>query len=247
METEGEEVNRILAILQVQGVSASYDKVPVLIDIDIEVEKNEVLAIIGPNGAGKTTLLRTITGLLKPIKGRILLEDHEITSLASHEIVRRGMAMVPEGRRVFPDMSVMENLLMGAYQLKSASDLNESLEYNFKLFPILRERKNQMGGTLSGGQQQMLAVARALMCKPKILLLDEPSMGLAPVVVDQLYDSLYELSKTGITMVVVEQNISEILAIASKAYVLQRGKVIMHGSAAELQDKNIAEMYLMGT
>lgn len=246
METEGEEVNRILAILQVQGVSASYDKVPVLIDIDIEVEKNEVLAIIGPNGAGKTTLLRTITGLLKPIKGRILLEDHEITSLASHEIVRRGMAMVPEGRRVFPDMSVMENLLMGAYQLKSASDLIESLEYNFKLFPILRERKNQMGGTLSGGQQQMLAVARALMCKPKILLLDEPSMGLAPVVVDQLYDSLYELSKTGITMVVVEQNISEILAIASKAYVLQRGKVIMHGSAAELQDKNIAEMYLMG-
>ncbi len=239
-------MNQILAVLKVQGVSASYDKVPVLVDIDMEVEKSEVLAIIGPNGAGKTTLLRTITGLLKPIKGRILLEDREITSLPSHEIVRRGMAMVPEGRRVFPDMSVMENLLMGAYQLKSSSDVKESLEYNFKLFPILRERKNQMGGTLSGGQQQMLAVARALMCKPKILLLDEPSQGLAPVVVDQLYDSLYELSKTGITMVVVEQNISEILAIASKAYVLQRGKVIMHGSASELRDKNIAEMYLMG-
>ena len=184
-------MNQILAVLKVQGVSASYDKVPVLVDIDMEVEKSEVLAIIGPNGAGKTTLLRTITGLLKPIKGRILLEDREITSLPSHEIVRRGMAMVPEGRRVFPDMSVMENLLMGAYQLKSSSDVKESLEYNFKLFPILRERKNQMGGTLSGGQQQMLAVARALMCKPKILLLDEPSQGLAPVVVDQLYDSLY--------------------------------------------------------
>lgn len=232
-------------LLRVQSISSGYYGVPVLVDIDMNVEKSEILGIIGPNGAGKTTLLRTITGLLKPSKGKVYLEDQDITSLPPHEIVRRGMAMVPEGRRVFPNMSVKENLLMGAYLIRQQPEFKDLLENTYKLFPILREREGQMAGTLSGGQQQMLAVARAMMSGPKLLLLDEPSIGLAPIVVDQLYDALYELSKTEITIVVVEQNIAKVLSMASRAYVLQNGKVVAHGPSAELQKKNLAELYLM--
>ena len=213
--------------------------------ISFEVNKGEVIALIGANGAGKTTILHTITGLLSPKKGSVIYEGTDITKIPAHKIVSLGMAHVPEGRRVFADLSVYENLKMGAYTRKDKNEVEETLEKVYERFPRLKERKNQMAGTLSGGEQQMLAMGRALMSKPKIILMDEPSMGLSPILVNEIFDIIQEVSKSGTTVLLVEQNAKKALSIADRAYVLETGKIVLDGKAEDLlNDDSIKKAYL---
>ena len=214
-------------------------------NISFEVNKGEVIALIGANGAGKTTILHTITGLLSPKKGSVIYEGTDITKIPAHKIVSLGMAHVPEGRRVFADLSVYENLKMGAYTRKDKNEVEETLEKVYERFPRLKERKNQMAGTLSGGEQQMLAMGRALMSKPKIILMDEPSMGLSPILVNEIFDIIQEVSKSGTTVLLVEQNAKKALSIADRAYVLETGKIVLDGKAEDLlNDDSIKKAYL---
>lgn len=216
-----------MAMLEVKDLEVYYGMIQAIKGISFEVNQGEVIALIGANGAGKTTTLHTITGLLSPKKGSVMFEGTDITKIPAHKIVSMGMAHVPEGRRVFAELSVYENLKMGAYTRKDKNEIEESLANVYKRFPRLEERRNQMAGTLSGGEQQMLAMGRALMSKPKIILMDEPSMGLSPIFVNEIFDIIQAVSESGTTVLLVEQNAKKALSIADRAYVLETGKITM--------------------
>ena len=234
-----------MAMLEVKDLEVYYGMLKAIKGISFEVNKGEVIALLGANGAGKTTTLHTITGLLSPKKGSVMFEGKDITKIPAHKIVSMGMAHVPEGRRVFADLSVYENLKLGAYTRKDKENLNKDLESIYERFPRLAERKNQSAGTLSGGEQQMLAMGRALMSKPSIILMDEPSMGLSPILVNEIFDIIESISKSGTTVLLVEQNAKKALSIADRAYVLETGKIVTSGKASELlEDDSIKKAYL---
>ncbi len=234
-----------MAMLEVKDLEVYYGVIQAIKGVSFHVEQGEVIALIGANGAGKTTILHTVTGLLSPKKGHIMFEGKDITKVPAHKIVSMGMAHVPEGRRVFAELSVYENLKMGAYTRKDRSEIEESLNNVYKRFPRLEERKNQMAGTLSGGEQQMLAMGRALMSKPKIILMDEPSMGLSPILVNEIFDIIQAVSKSGTTVLLVEQNAKKALSIADRAYVLETGNIVLEGKAKDLlEDDSIKKAYL---
>ena len=213
--------------------------------VSFEVNKGEVIALIGANGAGKTTILHTITGLIPAESGTVTFEGKDITTVPGHKIVTMGMAHVPEGRRVFANMTVLQNLKLGAYTRKDKAEIAENLEKVYKHFPRLFERKNQLAGTLSGGEQQMLAMGRALMSSPSIILMDEPSMGLSPIFVNEIFDIIEEVSKSGTTVLLVEQNAKKALSIADRAYVLETGNIVLEGDAKDLlNNDNIKKAYL---
>lgn len=234
-----------MSMLEVKDLQVYYGVIQALKGISFHVEQGEVIALIGANGAGKTTTLQTLTGIIPAKAGNIMYEGKDLTKTPAHKIVEMGMAHVPEGRRVFADMSVYENLLMGAYTRKDKNEIAESLEMVYKRFPRLEERKGQRAGTLSGGEQQMLAMGRALMSKPKIILMDEPSMGLSPILVNEIFDIIQNVSASGTTVLLVEQNAKKALAIADRAYVLETGKIVMSGEASKLMDDDsIKKAYL---
>lgn len=234
-----------MAMLEIKDIEVYYGMIQAIKGISFEVREGEVIALIGANGAGKTTILHTITGLLSPKRGSVLFEGQDITKIPAHKIVSLGMAHVPEGRRVFADLTVYENLKMGAYTRKDKAEIDETLVMVYKRFPRLEERKNQLAGTLSGGEQQMLAMGRALMSHPKIILMDEPSMGLSPILVNQIFDIIGEVSKSGTTVLLVEQNAKKALSIADRAYVLETGKIVLEGDAkALMNDDSIKKAYL---
>ena len=234
-----------MAMLEVKDLQVYYGMIQAIKGISFEVNQGEVIALIGANGAGKTTILHTVTGLIAPKAGSIVFEGQDITKIPAHKIVSMGMAHVPEGRRVFAQLSVYDNLKMGAYTRKDKNEIEESLEMVYKRFPRLEERKNQMAGTLSGGEQQMLAMGRALMSKPKIILMDEPSMGLSPIFVNEIFDIIQEVSASGTTVLLVEQNAKKALSIADRAYVLETGNIALEGDAKILMnDDSIKKAYL---
>ncbi len=221
-------------ILAVKDLKVNYGAIEALRGISLEVPDRQVVALIGANGAGKTTTLRAISHMLRPVGGSVHFQGEEITRLPSHEIVARGLAHAPEGRGIFLNLTVRENLDLGAFLRRDADGIAQDMEKSFSLFPILKERVDQVSGTLSGGEQQMLAVARALMCRPKLLLLDEPSLGLAPQVVDRIFQVLRDVSAAGVALLLVEQNAHKALQIAHRAYVLETGEVAMQGTGKEL-------------
>ena len=234
-----------MAMLEIKDLEVYYGVIQAIKGISFEVNQGEVIALIGANGAGKTTTLHTITGLISPKKGSVVFEGKDITKVPAHKIVSMGMAHVPEGRRVFAELSVYENLKMGAYTRSDKNEIEESLANVYKRFPRLEERKNQMAGTLSGGEQQMLAMGRALMSRPKIILMDEPSMGLSPILVNEIFDIIRSVSESGTTVLLVEQNAKKALAIADRAYVLETGRITMTGNAKDhLEDDSIKKAYL---
>ena len=234
-----------MAMLEVRDLQVYYGMIHAIKGISFDVNQGEVIALIGANGAGKTTTLHTITGLLAPKSGSVLFEGKDITKVPAHKIVSMGMAHVPEGRRVFAELSVYENLKMGAYTRKDKKEIEESLANVYKRFPRLEERKNQMAGTLSGGEQQMLAMVRALMSKPKIILMDEPSMGLSPIFVNEIFDIIRAVSESGTTVLLVEQNAKKALSISDRAYVLETGTITMSGKAKDLlEDEAVKKAYL---
>ena len=236
---------KAMAMLEVRDLQVYYGMIHAIKGISFDVNQGEVIALIGPNGAGKTTTLHTITGLLAPKSGSVLFEGKDITKVPAHKIVSMGMAHVPEGRRVFAELSVYENLKMGAYTRKDKKEIEESLANVYKRFPRLEERKNQMAGTLSGGEQQMLAMGRALMSKPKIILMDEPSMGLSPIFVNEIFDIIRAVSESGTTVLLVEQNAKKALSISDRAYVLETGTITMSGKAKDLlEDEAVKKAYL---
>ena len=234
-----------MAMLEVNGIEVYYGMIQALKGISFQVEQGEVIALIGANGAGKTTTLHTITGLLTPKKGTVTFEGKDITHVPAHKIVSMGIAHVPEGRRVFADLSVYQNLRMGAYTRKDKTEIETTLAAVYKRFPRLEERKNQRAGTLSGGEQQMLAMGRALMSKPKLIVMDEPSMGLSPIFVNEIFDIIQEISRAGTTVLLVEQNAKKALNIADRAYVLETGTTSLSGSAKDLlDDDSVKKAYL---
>jgi branched-chain amino acid transport system ATP-binding protein len=232
-------------MLKLENVCVNYGAIEALRGVSLEVRTGEVVTLIGANGAGKTTTLRTITGLLSPRSGRVLFEDEDISGKPTHQVVARGATMAPEGRGIFANLSVRENLMMGAYLQKDKRLVAETLEYVFVMFPRLKEREAQKGGTLSGGEQQMLAIARALMSRPRLLLLDEPSLGLAPRVVHAIFEAIDEIRAKGTTILLVEQNARAALHHSDRAYVLETGAIVMHGPSKELaDDPRIKQAYL---
>ena len=234
-----------MAMLEIKDIEVFYGMIQAIKGVSFEVNEGEVIALIGANGAGKTTILHSITGLIVPKKGEILFEGQDITSTPAHKIVSMGRAQVPEGRRVFAQLTVLENLKMGAFTRKDKDEIEESLIRVYKRFPRLEERKNQMAGTLSGGEQQMLAMGRALMSRPRIILMDEPSMGLSPIFVNEIFDIIREVSEGGTTVLLVEQNAKKALAIADRAYVLETGKIVLDGKAEDLlNDDSVKKAYL---
>ena len=234
-----------MAMLEVRDLHVHYGVIEAIKGISFEVEQGEVIALIGANGAGKTTTLHTVTGLIRPTSGSIIFEGKDITKTPGYKIVPMGMAHVPEGRRVFAELSVYQNLKMGAYTRKDKDEIAGNLEMVYKRFPRLKERKNQMAGTLSGGEQQMLAMGRALMSQPKIILMDEPSMGLSPIFVNEIFDIIREVSAAGTTVLLVEQNAKKALSIADRAYVLETGRITLQGDAKELMnDESVKKAYL---
>jgi branched-chain amino acid transport system ATP-binding protein len=232
-------------MLAVENLSVNYGAIRALHQVSCRVEQGEIVALIGANGAGKTTILNTISGIVPSISGTVSFEGEEITRMAAHLIVRKGICQVPEGRRVFARMSVQENLEMGGFILTSKNDIAQGIERAFTLFPRLAERRKQAARTLSGGEQQMLAMGRALMSNPRLLLLDEPSMGLAPMLVEKIFEIVVEINKTGTTIMLVEQNASMALSIAHRAYVLETGEVVLSGDADELaENPEVRKAYL---
>jgi branched-chain amino acid transport system ATP-binding protein len=230
-------------LLRVAQVCSYYGRVQALRDVSLSVSKGQAIGVLGPNGAGKSTLLYTISGLVRPRSGSITYNDHELAGKPPHAIVKAGIAQVPEGRRIFTQLSVAENLLMGAYT--RSSGINDELEMVFKLFPPLAEKRNQLGGELSGGQQQMLAIGRALMARPSLLLLDEPSLGLSPLMVEQLGEAIADIrTRTGMSILLVEQNVGLALEMVSHVYVMQAGSVVLEGPAQELVLDEIRRAYL---
>jgi branched-chain amino acid transport system ATP-binding protein len=234
-----------MAMLEVKDLNVYYGMIQALKGISFEVNEGEVIALIGANGAGKTTTLHAITGLIPAKSGSITFEGADIRKTPGHKIVSMGMAHVPEGRRVFAQLSVYENLKMGAYTRKDKEEFKETLEMVYKRFPRLEERKNQLAGTLSGGEQQMLAMGRALMSHPKMIVMDEPSMGLSPIYVNEIFNIIKDVSADGVTVLLVEQNAKKALSIADRAYVLETGKVILSGDAKVLMnDESVKKAYL---
>ncbi len=232
-----------MALLELQDVQVKYGSVTALKGISLEVNEGEIVTLLGANGAGKTTTLRTISGLLRPAAGSILFEGEPIASVPAHRVLGLGIGHVPEGRRIFPQMSVLENLEIGAYQRKGGN--RQVMDHVFDLFPVLAERKGQDGGTLSGGEQQMLAIGRALMSGPRVLLLDEPSMGLAPMIVARIFDILAQINADGMTVLLVEQNAAQALKLASRGYVLETGNIVMSDDATTLlSDDRVRAAYL---
>jgi branched-chain amino acid transport system ATP-binding protein len=234
-----------MALLVLKDINTYYGQIHALQGISIEVNQGEVVTLIGANGAGKSTTLRTISGLVRPRTGTVTLDGKVINNLPAHEITRLGIGHVPEGRRIFPEMSVRENLEVGAFTVNRA-DVDRRIESTFEYFPRLKERLTQMGGTLSGGEQQMLAMARGMTLEPRVLLLDEPSMGLAPVLVDSIFDIIQKLHKLGTTILLVEQNARMALQVADRGYILQSGKIIMSDTAANLQNSEIVRKAYLG-
>ena len=235
-----------MAMLEVKNLEVYYGVIQAIKGISFEVNEGEVIALIGANGAGKTTTLQTITGMLQPKAGEIIFEGKDISKIPGHKIVSMGMAHVPEGRRVFAELSVYENLKLGAYTRKDKKEIEETLARVYKSFPRLEERKNQLAGTLSGGEQQMLAMGRALMSKPKIILMDEPSMGLSPILVEEIFHIIREISAGGTTVLLVEQNAKKALAIADRAYVLETGNIVLSGDAKEMMNNDSIKKACLG-
>lgn len=236
-----------MSLLEVKDLVVSYGAIKALQGISFSVDKGEIISLIGSNGAGKTTTLHSISNLIKKVSGSITFDGVNITNLSADKIVKMGLIQVPEGRRVFANMSVKENLEMGAYLRRDKIQIKKDLEWCYELFPRLKERLTQISGTLSGGEQQMLAMARALMSKPKLLLLDEPSMGLAPILVDEIFDIITKISSSGTTILLVEQNAYKALSIANRAYILETGNITKEGKAEDLiNDKSVISAYLGG-
>ena len=236
-----------MALLEVKDISVYYGVIQALKGISFDVEEGEIVALIGANGAGKTTTMQAIMGLIHPKTGSIYYNGERIDNIPTHKIVKMGMSEVPEGRHVFQELTVYENLMMGAYTIKEKEKIKEDVLEMFKLFPRLEERKNQIAGTLSGGEQQMLAISRALMSHPKLLLLDEPSMGLSPLLVNEVFDIIKHIHSEGTTILIVEQNAEKALQIADKAYVLETGNIILKGTGKELRDNDsVKKAYLGG-
>ena len=234
-----------MAMLEIRDLEVYYGMIQAIKGVSFDVNEGEVIALIGANGAGKTTILHTITGLLAAKSGKVNFNGTDITKVPGHKIVSMGMAHVPEGRRVFAQLSVYQNLMMGAYTRNDKQEISETLENVYHRFPRLEERKNQMAGTLSGGEQQMLAMGRALMSHPKIILMDEPSMGLSPIFVNEIFDIIKEVSKGGTTVLLVEQNAKKALSIADRGYVLETGKIVLEGKADDLlHNDSIKKAYL---
>lgn len=232
-------------MLDIQNVHTYYGNIHALRDVSLNVDKGEIVTLIGANGAGKSTILKTTSGLLRPRHGSIRLEGEDLTRLLPHEIVIKGIVQVPEGRRVFGRLTVTENLEMGAFAIKDQRLMSENLEHIFNLFPRLKERRKQVAGTLSGGEQQMLATGRGLMSNPRVLLMDEPSMGLAPVLVDSIFDTIRQLHTSGTTILLVEQNARMALQVASRGYVLQSGTIVLNDTAENLrQNEMVRKAYL---
>ena len=233
-------------MLELSGVNTYYGHIHALKGIDVSVPDNEIVALIGGNGAGKTTTLRTISGMLKPKQGSVVMQGKDISGIPAYQIMQMGMSHVPEGRRIFPQLTVRENLEIGAHTVTDRKLIEQRIQEGFKYFPRLKERENQLGGTMSGGEQQMLAIARALMVNPKLLLLDEPSMGLSPLFVEAIFDIIVELNKDrGTTILLVEQNAQMALSVAKHAYVLQTGEVKLSGNASDIaEDESVRKAYL---
>jgi len=230
-------------MLRLENVRTSYGPIEALRGVDLEIGRNEIVSLIGSNGAGKSTCLMTISGVLKPSSGKIVLNNTDTAGLAPHRIVKLGISQVPEGRRIFPKLTVLENLEMGHYLERG--DLKSSCDMVYKLFPILEERKSQKGGTLSGGEQQMLAIARALMCKPDILLLDEPSLGLAPIMVSKIFRTIQNINSRGVTVLLVEQNAKAALQLSHRAYVIENGAITLQGRSEDLlHNEKVRHAYL---
>ncbi len=235
-----------MPMLELQNVHAYYGHIHALQGISITVEQGEIVTLIGSNGAGKTTTLRTITGLLKPRRGTVTLEGEDLAPYKAHEVVSRGVSMVPEGRGIFATLTVSENLDLGAYLRSDKAGIAEDLERVYTLFPRLKERRTQVAGTLSGGEQQMLAMGRALMARPRLLLLDEPSMGLAPVLVETIFDTIQEINQQGTTILLVEQNALMALSVAHRGYVLQTGQIVLSDKAAALRENEMVQKAYLG-
>lgn len=234
-------------ILSLKNISVNYGNIKALRNISIDVNKGEIISLIGSNGAGKTTTLRTISGILKPVSGEVIFDQQNITGIKPHLLVSRGVSHSPEGRGIFANLTVMENLEMGAYTQNDKAYFEEDLEKVFKLFPRVKERIKQVAGTLSGGEQQMVAMSRALMSRPKVLLLDEPSLGLAPQVVDTIFHIVQEVNKTGMTVLLVEQNAFQALKISHRGYVIETGEIVLSGPAKDLMtNPKVKEAYLGG-
>lgn len=232
-------------LLKVDNIEVYYGMIKALKGVSFEVNKGEIVALIGANGAGKTTILHTVTGLLKPKTGKILFNDKDITKTPAHKIVSMGMAHVPEGRRIFSQLSVLDNIKLGAFTRKDKDEIEQTLKYVYERFPRLEERKNQIAGTLSGGEQQMLAMGRALMSKPDFVLMDEPSMGLSPLLVSEIFDIIKAINDNGTTVLLVEQNAKKALSIADRAYVLETGNIVLSGDAKDLMnDESVKKAYL---
>ncbi len=233
------------SMLSVSNLNVYYGVIHAIKDLSFHVDKGEIVALIGANGAGKTTTLHTVTGLIPAESGSILFRDQEISRMPGHKIVSMGMAHVPEGRRVFAGMTVLQNLKLGAFTRKDQKEIAETLEKVYRRFPRLEERKNQLAGTLSGGEQQMLAMGRALMSNPDIILMDEPSMGLSPILVNELFDIIEKVHEGGATVLLVEQNAKKALSVADRAYVLETGKIVLEGKASDLlHNEEIRKAYL---
>jgi branched-chain amino acid transport system ATP-binding protein len=224
-------------MLKIKKLTVQYGPLPALKEISLEIEHGEIVSLLGPNGAGKTTLLLTLSGILKTTEGRVIFEGEDITNLSPHKIVPKGIGHVPQGRHIFPTLSVIDNLMMGAYlHRKEKKEINKDLEWIHQLLPVLKERTHQRAGTLSGGEQQMLSIGRAMMGRPKLLLLDEPSLGLAPRLMDEVFATLKELNQKGLTLFIVEQEIHLSLSVSKRGYLLRNGRVIKEGSASTLME-----------
>jgi branched-chain amino acid transport system ATP-binding protein len=234
-------------MLKIKKLTVQYGPLPALNEISLEVKKGETVSLLGPNGAGKTTLLLTLSGILKTTEGRILFEEEDITNLSPHKIVAKGIGHVPQGRHIFPTLSVINNLMMGAYrQRKVKKEIEKDLEWIYQLLPVLKERTHQRAGTLSGGEQQMLSIGRAMMGRPKLLLLDEPSLGLAPRLMDEIFTLFGEMNQMGLTLFIVEQEVLLSLGISSRGYLLRNGRLIKEGSASALMESREIKVLCLG-
>jgi branched-chain amino acid transport system ATP-binding protein len=231
-------------MLEVKNLNVGYGEIQVIWDVSFKVEEGETVALVGANGAGKSTILKAVSGALKPTSGEILFKGESITSVPAHKVVGKGLAYVPEGRRVFPYMTVRENLELGAYTVNKDSEVKENMEWLFEMFPRLKERQNQLAGTFSGGEQQMLVISRALMSKPYFLMIDEPSLGLQPSIVDLVYETITTLQEQKITILLVEQNVLKSLGVSRRGYVLDNGRISMQGNSEELiNNEDIKRVY----
>ena len=235
-----------MALLEVKNLDVHYGVIQAIKDISFEVNEGEIVTLIGANGAGKTTTMQSIIGLIHPTRGEIYYDGQMINGIPSHKIVKLGMTQVPEGRRIFSELTVYENLVMGAYTRRDKDGVEKDFKDIYELFPRLEERKNQIAGTLSGGEQQMLAMGRAIMSRPKLLMLDEPSMGLSPLLVDQVFDIIRDINRDGTTVLLVEQNAKKSLEISNRAYVLENGKIVLSGTGKELSESEMVRKAYLG-